>query len=61
MKGLVITSTGFEKDDKTRLQNFVTKMAGMYSNNFHEGVTHLLANAVGSKKYMVINNIYIYF
>ena len=53
MKGLVITSTGFEKDDKAELQRIISRMAGLYSNSFHEGVTHLIANAVGSKKYMV--------
>lgn len=31
----------------------VERMAGIYSNNFHEGVTHLIAKSVGSKKYFV--------
>ncbi|XP_042237542.1 DNA topoisomerase 2-binding protein 1-like isoform X2 [Homarus americanus] len=53
MKDLVITATGFEKETKTELQMLVERMAGIYSNIFHEGVTHLVANAVGSKKYCV--------
>lgn len=53
MKGMVVTTTGFEKDIKAELQMLVERMAGIYSNNFHEGVTHLVANAVGSKKYIV--------
>lgn len=53
MKGMVVTTTGFEKDVKAELQMLVERMAAIYSNNFHEGVTHLVANAVGSKKYIV--------
>ncbi|XP_045617941.1 DNA topoisomerase 2-binding protein 1 isoform X2 [Procambarus clarkii] len=53
MKGLVITTTGFEKDVKADLQWLIERMAGIYSNNFHESVTHLVANSVGSKKYCV--------
>ena len=44
MEGMVVTSTGFQgKDDKKELQNKVEKMGGLYSNNFHDGVTHLVA------------------
>lgn len=50
---MVVTTTGFEKDVKAELQMLVERMAAIYSNNFHEGVTHLVANAVGSKKYIV--------
>lgn len=53
MKGLVITTTGFDKQEKTSLQTKVERMAGIYSNNFHEGVTHLVVKSVGSKKYIV--------
>ncbi|XP_071515470.1 DNA topoisomerase 2-binding protein 1-like isoform X2 [Panulirus ornatus] len=53
MKGLVITLTGFEKEAKVEIQMLVERMAGIYSNNFHEGVTHVVAKSVGSKKYFV--------
>ncbi|CAL4073586.1 unnamed protein product, partial [Meganyctiphanes norvegica] len=53
MKGLVITTTGFDKQEKAELQSKVERMAGIYSNNFHEGVTHLVVKSVGSKKYIV--------
>ena len=44
MEGMVVTSTGFQgKDDKKEVQTKVEKMGGLYSNNFHDGVTHLVA------------------
>ena len=43
MMNLVITATGFEKEEKVALQRAVERMAGVYSNAFHDGVTHLVA------------------
>ncbi|XP_037091305.1 DNA topoisomerase 2-binding protein 1-like [Pollicipes pollicipes] len=53
MRGMVITSTGFQKLEKTRLQRLVKLMSGVYSSDFHEGVTHLVAGVVASPKYQV--------
>ncbi|KAK4321748.1 hypothetical protein Pmani_007486 [Petrolisthes manimaculis] len=53
MKGLVLTCTGFEKEERAELQQRVERMAGIYSSNFHQGVTHVVAKSVGSKKYLV--------
>lgn len=53
MRGLVITTTGFEKAKKEELKTLVERMAGIYSADYHLGVTHLVANEVGSKKYQV--------
>ena len=47
MEGMVVTSTGFqEKIDKKELQTKIERMGGLYSNNFHEGVTHLVAKVL---------------
>ena len=44
MEGMVVTSTGLQgKDDKKELQTKIERMGGVYSNNFHDGVTHLVA------------------
>ena len=53
MDEIVITSTGFDREDKQEIQRLTERMCGIYSNNFHEGVTHLVTKVVGSKKYMV--------
>ena len=53
MHELVITSTGFDKEEKSGLQKMVEKMCGIYSNTFHEGITHLVAKVVGSRKHLV--------
>ena len=44
MKNLVVTSTGFGKDEKKDLQTKVERMGGIYSNAFHDAVTHLVAD-----------------
>ena len=44
MRNLVVTSTGFDKEVKSQLQIKVEKMGGIYSNAFHDGVTHLVAH-----------------
>merc|ERR1712126_793192 len=40
-------------DDKRELQTKIERMGGVYSNNFHDGVTHLVAKHVRSPKYDV--------
>ena len=47
MEGMVVTSTGFQgKEDKRELQTKIERMGGVYSNNFHDGVTHLVAKVI---------------
>ena len=53
MRGLVITTTGFDKNKREELKSLVERMAGIYSAGYHLGVTHLVANGVGSNKYQV--------
>lgn len=53
MRSLIITTTGFVKEKKEELKTLVERMAGIYSADYHLGVTHLVANEVGSKKYQV--------
>ncbi|CAB4058513.1 TOPBP1 [Lepeophtheirus salmonis] len=53
MKGLIVTSTGFEKEKKAEIQKLIESMSGVYSNTFHDGVTHLIAAVVHSPKYSV--------
>ena len=53
MRRLIITSTNFTKERKTEIQKSVELMGGIYSNSFHDGVTHLVANGVKSRKYEV--------
>ena len=53
MTKLIVTSTGFSKDKKEEIQMKVERMGGIYSNAFHDGVTHLVCNEVRSKKYDV--------
>ena len=53
MRRLIITSTNFTKERKTEIQKTVELMGGIYSNSFHDGVTHLVANGVKSRKYEV--------
>lgn len=53
MKGLILTSTGYEKAERPKIQQLIERMAGIYSSNFHQSVTHVVAKEVGSKKYLV--------
>ena len=47
MEGMVVTSTGFQgKEDKKEVQKKIERMGGVYSNNFHDGVTHLVAKVL---------------
>ena len=41
-----MTSTGFTKEQKTELQVKVERMGGIYSNAFHDGVTHIICSLV---------------
>ena len=43
MKDCVVTSTGFGKEKKKEVQLKVERMGGIYSNAFHDAVTHLVA------------------
>jgi dihydrodipicolinate reductase len=42
MFNCVVTSTGFEKEEKAALQKKIERMGGIYANAFHDGVTHLV-------------------
>uniref|UniRef100_A0A0P4VX53 BRCT domain-containing protein n=1 Tax=Scylla olivacea TaxID=85551 RepID=A0A0P4VX53_SCYOL len=53
MSGIVITTTGFPKPQKEKLQHLVQQMSGIYSNSYHQDVTHLVVKMVGSEKYKV--------
>ncbi|KAK7027481.1 hypothetical protein SK128_007595 [Halocaridina rubra] len=53
MHRMIITLTGFEKEKKEIFRNIITRSSGIYSNNFSDSVTHLVADTVGSPKYMV--------
>jgi len=53
MKGMIITVSGIEKAEKEKIKSMVEKMAGIYSNAFHDGVTHLVAAKANSQKYEV--------
>ena len=49
MKGLIVTSTGFQgKDEKKEIQSKIERMGGIYSNAFHDGVTHLIARVISN-------------
>ena len=45
-RNLIVTSTGFTKEQKTELQVKVERMGGIYSNAFHDGVTHIICSLV---------------
>jgi len=53
MKGLIITTSGMDLVEKKRLKQMVERMAGIHSNAFHDGVTHLVAATTRSQKYEV--------
>ena len=53
MKGLVVTCSGFVKMEKELLRHHIERMAGIYSNSFHDGITHLVTCTVQSQKYEV--------
>jgi len=53
MKGLVVTCSGLDKPEKDRLRFLIERMAGIYSNSFHDGITHLVTSTVKSQKYEV--------
>ena len=53
MKGLVITCSGLDKQQKEKLRMLIERMAGIYSSAFHDGVTHLVTAKAMSAKYDV--------
>ena len=53
MRGLIITTSGMELTEKKRIKKMVERMAGIHSNAFHDGVTHLVASTTRSQKYEV--------
>ena len=53
MRGMVVTCSGLDKQQKENMRNLVEKMAGVYSSTFHDGVTHLVTNKAMSAKYDV--------
>ena len=53
MRGMVVTCSGLDKQQKENMKNLVEKMAGVYSSTFHDGVTHLVTNKAMSAKYDV--------
>ena len=53
MRGLNVSFSGLDPNVKKELKILVEQMSGIYSKNFHDGVTHLVAGAVGSEKYNV--------
>ena len=53
MKGMIVTTSGLEKVEKEKFKQLVERMAGIYSNAFHDGVTHLVAATARSQKYEV--------
>ena len=53
MQSLIVTSTNFSKEQKNELQLKVERMGGIYSNSFHDGVTHLVVRLAKSRKYDV--------
>ncbi|ELT90028.1 hypothetical protein CAPTEDRAFT_225496 [Capitella teleta] len=57
MKGITVSCTGLPKATRETLHHRVQWMCGEVSKDFHEGVTHLVAGEVGSKKYLVAANL----
>lgn len=52
-RNLIVTSTGCSKEKKNEIQQKIERMGGIYSNAFHDGVTHLICSLAKSKKYEV--------
>ena len=53
MKGMIVTTSGMEIAEREKLRMLVERMAGIFSNEFHDGITHLVAVSARSKKYEV--------
>ena len=53
MRGMVISCSNLDKQQKEMMKNLIEKMAGCYSASFHDGVTHLVTNKAMSAKYNV--------
>ena len=53
MNGMIVTFSGLEKAEKEEFKHLVERMAGICSNAFHDGVTHLVVDTARSQKYEV--------
>ena len=53
MRGLNVSFSGLDPNLKKDMKILVEQMSGIYSKNFHDGVTHLVVGSVGSEKYNV--------
>lgn len=53
MRGMIITTSGMEQAEKKKLKKMIERMAGIHSNAFHDGVTHLVSATARSQKYEV--------
>ena len=53
MYNVVATCTRLSVEQKAKVKKMVEYMAGVYCNDFHMGVTHLIAESVDSEKYRV--------
>ncbi|XP_050684584.1 DNA topoisomerase 2-binding protein 1 isoform X2 [Leptidea sinapis] len=51
MRGLVVTASGFTKEQKADMKNKVYWMGGLYNNVLTEDTTHLISDTVLSDKY----------
>lgn len=61
MRDCIVTSTGFEKENKTKIQKLVEQMGGIYANAFHDGVTHLVADVRNIEAFKFMESILILF
>ena len=53
MNGMIVTFSGLDKAEKEKFKHLVERMAGICSNAFHDGVTHLVVDTARSQKYEV--------
>ena len=56
MSKCVVTSTGFDRERKAKIQQRVERMGGIYANNFHDGVTHLVCEVGETNKCLHFNS-----
>lgn len=51
MRGLLISTTGFDGEPKKKITKLVEFMGGVFTNKLRQSVTHLVAHSVLSEKY----------
>ncbi|XP_026479826.1 DNA topoisomerase 2-binding protein 1-A-like [Ctenocephalides felis] len=51
MTGLIVTTSGFTKEQKDKIATYVQWMGGVFENNMQTKTTHLISNNVTSVKY----------